>query len=147
MASSSIRELWAELFMDRERTLCIDDVCDAFEEDDLRWCYKGVYSLIEPYQKTGHLDEYVLGMSDEGEADGEQEPWDDRDGPSPAASDPDEKVVAESHAPAMVEGDLSIAQAAEAAHHASLLLMADRALEASNNLPDPRVAHAIGEFR
>ena len=57
------------LFFKDLRQKVIKDTEDEFNSGKLPWCYKTVRSLIAPFPRTGEMDEYREGQSDEGEPD------------------------------------------------------------------------------
>jgi hypothetical protein len=63
------RIFWDENNMAEVRLQVVKDTVDEFNAGRLPWCYKTVRSLIAPFPKTGHMDEYKAGQSDEGEPD------------------------------------------------------------------------------
>ena len=74
------RIFWDENNMKEVRAKVVRDTVHEFEAGRLPWCYKTVRSLIAPFPRTGCMDEYRAGQSDEGEADcHDQAYWDDGD--------------------------------------------------------------------
>ncbi len=51
------------------REKIVNDTIHEYKADRLPWGYKTVRSLIALFPKTGHLDVYRGGQSDEGDAD------------------------------------------------------------------------------
>ena len=91
-AGSEVAGFWKELNMTEHRSKAIDQVCLEWEAGRLEWSFEVVCGLVEPFPKTGHLDEYVEGQEDEGEhvQDDADAPWDDREEPTPDNSDNDD---------------------------------------------------------
>ena len=88
-ASREIAEFWEECQMPAKRAQAVEEVCSEWEAHRLEWSFDVVYSLVEAFPLTGHQDEYLEGQEDEGEhvQEDAQEPWDDREAPSPVMSD------------------------------------------------------------
>ena len=84
LISREARSFWDELKMEDERERIIRDVVDEFRAGRLPWSYEVVRGLIAEFPKTGHMDNYRQGQSDEGEADlgADGCAWDDRDASS-----------------------------------------------------------------
>ena len=66
------RVFWDENDMAKRRDQVIKDTTDEWKKGRLPWCYKTVRAMIAPFPKTGHMDTYRAGQSDEGEADCEK---------------------------------------------------------------------------
>ena len=92
-ANDEIWGFWEELGMTALRTRCIEETCADWEQGRIEWSYDVIQALVEPFPKTGHLDYYSEGQEDEGLApeDDPHMPWNDREGPSPAGSDPEDE--------------------------------------------------------
>lgn len=92
-ASDEVWGFWEELEMTRLRARCVEETCADWEQGRIEWSYDIIQALIEPFPQTGHLDYYHEGQEDEGVApeDDPHMPWNDREGPSPAGSDPEDE--------------------------------------------------------
>jgi len=129
--SEECRGWWTELHMDEHRNFEMLQVKLAFDDGQLPLTFDTYLGLLEPFPRTGHLDELVEGMDDEGAAADDLEDggarWDDEAGEVSNAEEDAERLP------------VSAEQASAAANAERLPVSAEHASAAANaeRLPLP----------
>ena len=66
MGKEELQSLWKKLDIPTFRRQCLAAMEQLRASGDLRWTSAYVREMLEPFQRRGHIDEYLEGMDDEG---------------------------------------------------------------------------------
>ncbi|MCP4005688.1 MAG: hypothetical protein GY725_15975, partial [bacterium] len=148
LASTSLTSIWNAVGMPVLRDRLIESVCSDFESGRLSWTKEGVASIVEPFPKSGQLDELFEGMSDEGDAaNNDGAASDDGEVPSSPLSSGDEQGAVVPAPAGSVPAPAGSGQLVcldevageEAQRHAHQLALLDRMIEQAVDCEDPQV--------
>ena len=147
-ASRKVAEAWEELGMPQLREQIIEEVCTAWERGELRWTFEDVYSLVQPFPKTGFMDSHDANWdrdSDDDDAD-DDDPWDDDPGNSPAMSE-DEGGEAPVPAGSVLLPSMDVDVAEEVARHEASLRSMDAMVAQAREHGDPALLNHLQRAR